>query len=93
MLDKPLIWQLAQMETFFNFIMIIASLAFIGLGVHTIVSGWYLINNADFSPGRRPTRSEMMAHIPPPIRKLGVVSASIFFGCLIVLFVAELLFK
>ena len=75
------------MNAFSQIVALIAALAFIGVGIYTIVGGWHILG--DFGVPRR----EMKARIPPPIRKLGVVSISVFLGCLVVLFIARLIFR
>ena len=81
------------MNAFSHIVMFVATIAFIGVGIYTIVGGWHMIGAADFGSGRRPTRREMMARIPPQIRKLGMISISVFLGCLVVLTIASLIFR
>ena len=62
--------------------MLVASIAFVGVGIYTVIGGWHMLGAAVGSP-HRPTRREMLARIPRPIRKLGIISITIFIGCLL----------
>lgn len=81
------------MNSLVTALMLVATIAFIGVGVYTVVGGWHALDSADFGGGNRPTRREILARIPKPIRKLGIISLSVFIGCLAVLSILILLSK
>ncbi len=65
--------------------MFVMTLAFLGIGVYTIVGGAYVVRGAVRCQKAVLTRREMMALIPSPIRKFGNICIMVFLGGLAVL--------
>jgi hypothetical protein len=66
----------------------IAVVAFVGVGIYTVGSGYFILSAIG---GPRRTRSELLSLIPLRLRRFGYWSMGVFFGCLALLSVVTLI--